>query len=52
MGMVRFEEWLEDEGQQGSAALLRYYKDVHAQAQLMDEVRVSLDPSLQLKYRP
>ena len=41
MGMVRFAEWLREEGQPGSTELLQYYKDVRSQAILMQEVKVS-----------
>lgn len=41
MGMVRFAEWLREEGQPGSTELLQYYKDVRSQAVLMQEVKVS-----------
>lgn len=41
MGMVRFAEWLREEGQPGSTELLQYYKDVRSQAILMHEVKVS-----------
>ncbi|KAI9632896.1 uncharacterized protein MKK02DRAFT_41212 [Dioszegia hungarica] len=39
MGMVRFAEWLREEGQPGSTELLQYYKDVRSQAVLMQEVK-------------
>lgn len=41
MGMVRFSEFVNEEGRAGSAELLRYYKDVRAQAILVQEVKVS-----------
>ena len=41
MGLVRFTEWVKEEGQPGSLGLLKYYKDVRAQAKLMEEVKVS-----------
>ncbi|KAK8844521.1 hypothetical protein IAR55_006367 [Kwoniella newhampshirensis] len=38
MGLVRFEQWVDDEGLPGSKQLLKYYKDIRASAALLDEI--------------
>ncbi|WWD22926.1 hypothetical protein CI109_107421 [Kwoniella shandongensis] len=39
MGLVRFEQWVDDQGMPGSKQLLRYYKDIRASVALVDEVK-------------
>ena len=41
MGLVRFREWIEEEGLSGSKALLQFHQDAKAYAGLVDEVQVS-----------
>ncbi|WVW86512.1 hypothetical protein I302_108561 [Kwoniella bestiolae CBS 10118] len=38
MGLIRFEEWIKEEGLPGSLQLFKYYKDLRAYGALYDEV--------------
>jgi len=42
MGLVRFREWVDEEGLPGSKALLQFHQDARAYAGLVDQVQVSL----------
>ncbi len=42
MGLVRFREWLNEEGLPGSKALLQFHQDARAYSGLVDEVQVSI----------
>ena len=51
MGLVRFREWINEEGRPESGELLRCYEDMKAYERLAEEVRVCMDDTCQVNHQ-